>query len=126
MSDALRTVLTVFRKELTDALRDRRTLLTVLISAVLMGPLVLLAISGLVASLEAQAEQREVGNNGNGANGQNGNKKGHGLGLAISREIVRAHGGEIWATSVPGKGTTFVFSLPTAGRVKAKETRRSR
>ena len=66
------------------------------------------------------------GNNGNGANGQNGNKKGHGLGLAISREIVRAHGGEIWATSEPGKGTTFVFSLPTAGRVKAKETRRSR
>ena len=60
MSDALRAVLTVFRKELTDALRDRRTLLTVLISAVLMGPLVLLAISGLVASLEAQAEQREV------------------------------------------------------------------
>ena len=57
---ALRAVLTVFRKELTDALRDRRTLLTVLVSAVLMGPLVLLAISGLVASLEAQAEQREV------------------------------------------------------------------
>ena len=60
MSPALRAVLTVFRKELTDALRDRRTLLTVLVSAVLMGPLVLLAISGLVASLEAQAEQREV------------------------------------------------------------------
>jgi len=56
----LHTVLTVFRKELSDALRDRRTLLTVLISSVLMGPLVLLAISGLVASLEAQAEQREV------------------------------------------------------------------
>jgi sodium transport system permease protein len=56
----LHTVLTVFRKELSDALRDRRTLLTVLVSSVLMGPLVLLAISGLVASLEAQAEQREV------------------------------------------------------------------
>jgi len=50
----------VLRKELRDALRDRRTLLTVLVSAVLMGPLVLLAISGLVASLEARAEQREV------------------------------------------------------------------
>ena len=60
MSPALHAVLIVFRKELTDALRDRRTLLTVLVSAVLMGPLVLLAISGLVASLEAQAEQREV------------------------------------------------------------------
>ncbi|HZW76075.1 MAG TPA: ABC transporter permease subunit, partial [Caldimonas sp.] len=50
----------VLRKELRDALRDRRTLMTVLVSAVLMGPLVLLAISGLVASLEARAEQREV------------------------------------------------------------------
>ena len=53
-------VLTVLRKELTDALRDRRTLLTVLVSSVLMGPLVLMAISGLVASLESRAEQREV------------------------------------------------------------------
>jgi len=50
----------VLRKELTDALRDRRTLLTVLVSSVLMGPLVLMAISGLVASLESRAEQREV------------------------------------------------------------------
>ena len=56
----LQTVATIFRKEIVDALRDRRTLLTVLISSVLMGPLVLLAISGLVASLEANAEQREV------------------------------------------------------------------
>ncbi len=53
-------VLTIYRKEIIDALRDRRTLLTVLASSVLMGPLVLLAISGLVASLEANAEQREV------------------------------------------------------------------
>jgi sodium transport system permease protein len=54
------TILTIYRKEIVDALRDRRTLLTVLASSVLMGPLVLLAISGLVATLEANAEQREV------------------------------------------------------------------
>ena len=57
---SLQTILTIFRKEIADALRDRRTLLTVLISSVLMGPLVLLAISALVASLESSAEQREV------------------------------------------------------------------
>jgi sodium transport system permease protein len=57
---AAQTVMTIFRKEIIDALRDRRTMLTVLVSSVLMGPLVLLAISGLVASLEANAEQREV------------------------------------------------------------------
>jgi sodium transport system permease protein len=56
----LQTILTIFRKEIRDALRDRRTLLTVLVSSVLMGPLVLLAISALVASLESSAEQREV------------------------------------------------------------------
>ncbi len=40
---------------------------------------------------------------------------GAGLGLFIAREIVRAHGGEIWAESVLGSGSTFHFSLPVAG-----------
>ncbi|WP_428421059.1 ABC transporter permease [Methylibium sp.] len=50
----------VFFKEIVDALRDRRTLATVLLSSVLMGPLVLVLLSGLVASLESRAEQRLV------------------------------------------------------------------
>ena len=50
----------MLRKELIDALRDRRTLMTVLVSSVLLGPLVLLGVSGLVASLESRAELREV------------------------------------------------------------------
>ena len=57
---ALSHALAVFRKEFVDALRDRRTLLVVLASSVLLGPLLLLALSGLIASLEAKAEQREV------------------------------------------------------------------
>ena len=56
----LRTILTIYRKEIVDALRDRRTLLTVLISSVLMGPLALTAVSFLVASFETRAERREV------------------------------------------------------------------
>ena len=54
------TIWAVFRKELMDAMRDRRTLIVVLVSAVLMGPLVLMAMSGLIASFEAKAEQREL------------------------------------------------------------------
>lgn len=37
--------------------------------------------------------------------------KGFGLGLFISREIVNAHKGKIWVESVPGKGSTFHFTL---------------
>ncbi len=37
---------------------------------------------------------------------------GAGLGLAIVRQIVTAHGGQIWANSVPGQGTTMTFRLP--------------
>ena len=38
--------------------------------------------------------------------------RGSGLGLAISYKIVEAHGGELWAESVPGEGTTFFVRLP--------------
>jgi signal transduction histidine kinase len=38
-----------------------------------------------------------------------------GLGLAISRAIVQAHGGEMTVDSKPGQGATFTFTLPLAG-----------
>ena len=50
----------VYLKELKDALRDRRTLLVVLLSSVAIGPLVLLAVSALVAGIEKRAEARVV------------------------------------------------------------------
>ncbi len=39
---------------------------------------------------------------------------GTGLGLSIVKHIVQNHGGKVWASSEPGKGATFFFTLPQA------------
>jgi len=41
-----------------------------------------------------------------------GGRSGAGLGLAIAKAIVGAHGGEIWVESAPGNGATFHMRLP--------------
>jgi signal transduction histidine kinase len=39
-------------------------------------------------------------------------RRGLGLGLAIARGIVEAHGGRVWVESAVGQGSTFVLALP--------------
>ncbi len=46
---------------------------------------------------------------------------GTGLGLAISREMIEAHGGNIWADSKEGEGTTVLFTLPLMTQSRGDE-----
>jgi signal transduction histidine kinase len=52
---------------------------------------------------------------------RSGSTGGSGLGLSIVKAIVTAHGGYVWAESVPGKGTSISFTLPLAPVASAVE-----
>jgi signal transduction histidine kinase len=49
-----------------------------------------------------------------GAASKNASIRGTGIGLAIARQIVQAHGGDISVESQPGQGSVFTVLLPVA------------
>ena len=63
----------------------------------------------------ASRTSRSSGSSTSSSGGGATSVSGTGLGLYISRQIVNAHGGRIWAESTPGEGAAFRFVLPLDG-----------
>ncbi len=56
----MKTILTIFRKELKDSLRDRRTIITMIIVPLLMFPVMIGLTSRFIMSYEEKAQVREL------------------------------------------------------------------
>jgi NtrC-family two-component system sensor histidine kinase KinB len=93
----------------SNALRYSKEGGAIRLAACAAGPFVHVSVSddgpGIPAEYQASIFEKFIQVRGRESGGS-------GLGLAICKEIVRAHGGTIWVESSPGKGSTFVFTLP--------------
>ncbi|MFW6135624.1 MAG: ATP-binding protein, partial [Chloroflexota bacterium] len=73
---------------------------------------VFVSVSDTGRGISPEDQQRVFERFEQGTLGDGRRPNGAGLGLALSKEFVEMHGGEIWVESEPGAGSTFTFSLP--------------
>lgn len=103
---------TVLRNLISNAIKFTNQNGHIIISAEKQEKSILIAVSDNGKGIDQRvlANLWEIHNNytSKGTNGETGT----GFGLKLCKELIEKHGGKIWAESVPGKGSKFIFSLP--------------
>jgi len=122
--------------KLPDIIADRIELQQVVLNLIINSIEALRPVSGRSKELFVTSERGRgtvevaVRDNGNGVGAQDLQRifdaffttkpDGMGLGLGISRRIIEAHNGKLWAAANPGCGLTLRFTLPARGKVRSR------
>ncbi|HRY29573.1 MAG TPA: GAF domain-containing sensor histidine kinase [Elusimicrobiota bacterium] len=101
---------------LSNAMKYSPQNTTVAVAARKDGDELLIVVSDQGPGLSPEDISRLFVEYGRGPTKAQRDEKSTGLGLAICKRIVEAHGGRIWAASRPGAGATFSFTLPLKPR----------
>jgi two-component system, sensor histidine kinase and response regulator len=106
---------TVLRNLINNAVKFTPAAGTVTISAAVDDQMVTVTVAdtgvGIPESALPHLFDLEHSSSREGTSGE----KGSGLGLLLARDYVDRHGGRIWATSTPGAGSRFSFTVPLPG-----------
>jgi len=90
------------------------------VGAALVGERVEIRVSDTGIGIEAHMQERIFMDYEQGEHAGTSQYGGTGLGLSITKRLVELHGGRISVSSVPGQGSTFAFTLPSAVKKRDK------
>ncbi len=103
----------ILRNLLTNAIKFSYAGNTVLVTIRQINDELLFSVTDYGVGMPEETTKNLFLNEYNESTRGTGDEKGSGLGLAICKDFVELHGGKIRAESLPGKGTTITFSLPS-------------
>jgi len=105
-------LLSVLRNMLSNAIKFSHTKGEVVIHAATEGEFVVVSVSDNGVGIEEESLKNIFKTPETIQSPGTMGERGSGLGIAICKTFIESHGGEIWAQSTPGVGTTFYFKLP--------------
>lgn len=111
----------VLRNLISNAIKFCRSGDNVEVSARTDGKFFTISVQDTGVGIAARNQSRLFSSTGFTSMGT-ANERGSGLGLQLCRDFVSLNGGQIWVESEPGRGSTFLFTLPTAPESPAAET----
>lgn len=100
---------------LTNAMKFSDPGATIRVDACLAGEMIRVSVRDTGPGIAPEDAERIFERFVKGTNIPKQDASGLGLGLAVVRQFVTSHGGQVWVESEPGSGSTFIFTIPVAG-----------